>query len=437
MILMDPLVHLAIIWAGVFVAVVMAKMTRLTPVLYFLFIGSVLANTGVLPAESGAFIRNFAELGIIIIMFALGFEESTDNFMASVKRSWGIALFGALAPFAVAYVVADYVWGDPNISLMCGLAMTATAVSLTMVSLQSLGLQKTVVATRVMTSAVLDDIGSLVMVAIVVPLATGQETFTLLSALATAGKAVLFFVIVTIIGIWIFPRSHANWLKRVPFLQHLSLQSYLTFDKGKYATLAILLAALAVGLLAHAFGFHPAVGAYMAGLIVREEHFQLKGQRINSYGQPVHSNVFEETKRIVDNAAFCWIGPVFFVDLGAKILFDWDLLKDIMPYAITLTVGIAVFQVLSASLAARYTSGLNFAESVMVGFGMLGRAELAFVVIDIAYVQHNILNREAFFTLMITSFFLNILVPITITWWRPYFLKSTEPPEPGYEQSTP
>ena len=115
---MDPLVHLAIIWAGVFAAVVLAKMTRLTPVLFFLFIGSVLVNIGVLPAESGAFIRTFAELGIIIIMFALGFEESTDNFMASVKRSWGIALFGALAPFVVAYAIADYVWQDPNISLM-------------------------------------------------------------------------------------------------------------------------------------------------------------------------------------------------------------------------------------------------------------------------------------------------------------------------------
>ena len=113
---MDPLAHLAIIWAGVFVAVVMAKMTRLTPVLFFLFVGSFLVNVGILPAESGAFIRTFAELGIIFIMFALGFEESTDNFIASVKRSWGIALFGALAPFVVAYVIADYVWNDPNIS---------------------------------------------------------------------------------------------------------------------------------------------------------------------------------------------------------------------------------------------------------------------------------------------------------------------------------
>jgi Kef-type K+ transport system membrane component KefB len=434
---MDPLAHLAIIWAAVFGAVVMAKVTRMTPVLYFLFLGSVLANIGVLPAESGAFIRVFAELGIIFIMFALGFEESTDNFLASVKRSWGIALFGALAPFAVAYVIADYVWDDPNIALMCGLAMTATAVSLTMVSLQSLGLQNSIVALRIMTSAVLDDIGALIMVAIVVPLAAGEETFTLLSAVTTAGKAVLFFVIVSLIGVWIFPRSHAKWLKRVPWLQHLSLQTYLTFDKGKYATLAILLAALAVGLLAHYFGFHPAVGAYMAGLIVREEHFQLKTRTIDEFGRPVEFNVYAETKRIVDNAAFCWVGPVFFVDLGTKILFDWDLLTDIMPYVIAMTIGIAVFQVLSAGLAARYTSGMNFAESLMIGFGMLGRAELAFVVIDIAYVQHSILNREAFFTLMITAFFLNILVPITITWWKPYYLKATQSRDPNYEKSTP
>ena len=172
---MNPLEHLAIIWAAVFVAAVAAKKTRLTPVLYFLFIGSALANIGVLPEVSGAFIRNFAELGIIFIMFALGFEESTDNFIASVKRSWGIALFGALGPFAVAYLIADYVWQDPNVSLMVALAMTATAVSLTMVSLQSLGLSKSIVATRVMTSALLDDIGALVAVAIVVPVATGSS----------------------------------------------------------------------------------------------------------------------------------------------------------------------------------------------------------------------------------------------------------------------
>lgn len=54
-----------------------------------------------------------------------------------------------------------------------------------------------------------------------------------------------------------------------------------------------------------------------------------------------------------------------------------------------------------------------------LGFGMLGRAELAFVVMDIAFVQHSIINEEMFYTLMFTAFGLNLLVPITIRQWKP------------------
>ena len=272
---MHPLAHLAIIWAGVFVAVVAAKKTRLTPVLYFLFVGFILVNLGIIPEHSGDFIRIFAELGIIFIMFSLGFEESTDKFLGSVKKSWGIALFGALGPFAAAYVVADQIWHDPEISLMCALTMTATAVSLTMVSLRSVGLSNSPVATRIMASAVLDDIGALVMVAILVPYVVGDGSMTMLSMVATGAKAILFFVVVTVIGLWIFPHKPKGWFRRVPLIGRLGVKHILTFDDGRYATLGILLVALAVGLTAHYFGFHPAVGAYMAGLIVKEEYFSV------------------------------------------------------------------------------------------------------------------------------------------------------------------
>lgn len=57
----------------------------------------------------------------------------------------------------------------------------------------------------------------------------------------------------------------------------------------------------------------------------------------------------------------------------------------------------------------------------MIGFGMLGRAELAFVVLEIAYVQYQIMSTDAFYTLMITCFLLNISVPLTIRWWKSYF----------------
>lgn len=81
-------------------------------------------------------------------------------------------------------------------------------------------------------------------------------------------------------------------------------------------------------------------------------------------------------------------------------------------------------QLLSAGLAARYTGSFNWAESWMMGFGMLGRAELAFVVRDIAYAQHAIITDEMFYTLMFTAFALNIIVPLAIRWWKPYFLRS-------------
>jgi len=58
----------------------------------------------------------------------------------------------------------------------------------------------------------------------------------------------------------------------------------------------------------------------------------------------------------------------------------------------------------------------------MIGFGMSGRAELAFVVMDIGYVQTQIITTDAFYTLMGTTFFLNVYVPILIAWWKPYFV---------------
>ncbi|MCB1454004.1 MAG: cation:proton antiporter [Rhodobiaceae bacterium] len=419
---MEPLFHLAWIWIAVFAANILARKTRLTPVVWFLAMGSLLANTGVLAEPSGNFIPGLAMLGIILIMFALGFEEKTDNFLYSVKKSWGIAFFGAVGPFLAAYAVADYFWNDTSVSLMCGLTMTATAVSLTMVSLQNEGLQNSPAATRIMTSAVLDDIASLALVAILVPIAVGGGSINIVNLVSIAAKAVAFFIIVTALGAWLFPHDVRGWLKRVPFVRTYGMQHLLAF--GRHSTLTVLLLALLVGLLAHELGFHPAVGAYMAGLILKEEYFQIQNEK----------GSFADTKRIIDNVAFSWIGPIFFVELGSHLIFDWSILVSIIPHIIILTVAIFTIQVATAALAARYTGGMDWPSSMLIGFGMLGRAELAFVVMDIAYVQSSILNTEAFYTLMATAFFLNILVPITITLWRPRYVAAMEAaksPAPG------
>ena len=197
-------------------------------------------------------------------MFALGFEKQTNEFLHSIKKSWGIAFFGALAPFCSAFAVADYFWDETNISLMCGL---------TMVSLKSEGLSRSPASTRIMTSAVLDDIASLALVAILVPIAADDTTLSLNDVPLTVLKAVAFFVLVTVAGGWLLPSNPPGWFSRVPVLGRFGIQHLLAFGRGQYAFLAILLLALLVDLAAHEVGFHPAVGAYMAGLILRDEYF--------------------------------------------------------------------------------------------------------------------------------------------------------------------
>ncbi|MEE8332772.1 MAG: cation:proton antiporter [Alphaproteobacteria bacterium] len=411
---MGPLEHLAIIWCGVFVAILAARKTKLTPVLYYLAIGSVLVNTGVLPEQSSPFIRGFAEVGIVLIMFALGFEESTKNFLKGIKRSWGIAFFGGVAPFFTTYAVADYFWQDIGISLMCGLAMTSTAVSLTMVSLKAEGLHTSPVATGIMTSAVLEDTASLALVAVLIPVASGGASLTAADIGWVLGKAILFFGFVTLLGAWIFPHDKGGLLARIPFSGRFGIKHVLAFAEGEQATLTLLTIAALVGILAHVFGFHPAVGAYMAGLIIKEEYFHfLRHPKVNYY---------ENTKKIIDNVAFSWFGPVFFVELGTKIVFDWDIFVSVIPQTAILTIGLLIVQIASSGLAARYTGHFDWHESLMIGFGMLGRAELAFVVMDIAYVQNDILNDEAFYTLMFTAFWLNVALPLAIAWWKPYYV---------------
>ncbi|MBZ0218470.1 MAG: cation:proton antiporter, partial [Fimbriimonadaceae bacterium] len=259
---MNHLEYLALIWIAVFVGNVVARKTKLTPVVWFLALGSLMVNIGVLPTTADEFISGLAELGIILIMFALGFEEETSNFISSLKKSWGIALFGALAPFTGAYLLADYIWNDANIALMCGLTMTATAVSLTMLSLQEVGLGKSALATRIMTSAVLDDIASLALIAILVPVASGHGAVDIGGMAIIVGKVIVFFVLVMFLGAWLFPHQLRGRIARIPILRSFGVQHLLAF--GRHSTLTVLLLALIVGLVAHEFGFHPAVGAYMA-----------------------------------------------------------------------------------------------------------------------------------------------------------------------------
>jgi len=435
----------AIIFAVVVISKLISKKTRTVDVLWFIVAGALLTNLGLLP-EHNEFLEIIGEWGILFIMFALGLEEDLGRFSQGLKRSMGVALIGAAFPFMAGYGTAALFGYDHNSAMLWGLTMTATAVSLTMMSLRGDLMHRSTAATGIMTAAVIDDVLSLVGVAILIPIIVasssggGGEAASLGAIAIILGKVLVFFAVTLFLGLVAFPENSPKELptdaslyrkldyKVGLFMAKFGARKFLMVHSGEFTPLIMLFMAMFAGVVAHLLGFHPAIGAYFAGLFLHADYFvhkkvkKVKNEEGEIVEEEEHDDKFHEASHVIDHIAFTIFGPIFFVNLGGKLLFDPEVMLKALPAALFLFVTIVIFQVISACLAARFTGRYKWHEGVMIGFGMLGRAELAFIVINIAFVQHKIIDTSQFYTLMIACFMLNVTVPLALKWWKPYYL---------------
>ena len=425
----------AIILAIVVLSKLIAKKTSSVDVIWLIVFGAIFANIGLLPTENET-MEVIGEWGIVFIMFALGFDEDLSHFKEGLLRSWGIAVFGAIFPFLGAYYVATLFGYSTNEAMLWGLTMTATAVSLTMVTLKNENLHKTKAATGIMTSAVIDDVLSLIGVAIVIPIVLTTSTdgsssgINITDIMIILLKVAIFFSIVIFLGLFAFPGTTPKELPKNPtawqyaeyyaskLMQYTGIKKLILAYRGEFSPLIMISIALTLGAIAYLFGFHPAIGAYLAGLFLKKEYFIFDVSEERRRDQH-----FEKSKSVIDHIAFTVFGPIFFVNLGTKIEFNAHMFMEALPMFVTLFVVVFIFQVVSAAVSAKYTGGYSTKESIMIGFGMLGRAELAFVVINLAFTEHHLISEVQFNTLIMTIFLLNLSVPFAIKWFKPYFLE--------------
>ncbi len=435
----------AIIFVVVLVSKLISKKTGTVDVLWFIVAGAVLTNVGLLPTHN-EFLETIGEWGIVFIMFALGLEEDLGRFTQGLKRSIGIALIGAAFPFLAGYATASLFGYGHNSALLWALTMTATAVSLTMMSLRADLMHRSTAATGIMTAAVIDDVLSLIGVAILVPIilvssaGDGADAVSIASILWIIAKVIIFFAITLFMGLVAFPEQTPKELPANPGLYQridhkfsramaaIGARRFLMMHRGEFTPLIMLFLAMFLGVIAFELGFHPAIGAYFAGLFLHADYFVHTTTKkvTNEEGEIVEEeeqdDQFHAGVHVIEHIAFTIFGPIFFVNLGGKLVFDLDVMLKALPAVVVLYLVVVVLQVLSAGLAARFTGSYKWHESVMIGLGMLGRAELAFIVINIAFVQNKIIDITQFYTLMFTAFLLNITVPICLKLWKPYYL---------------
>ena len=173
--------------------------------------------------------------------------------------------------------------------------------------------------------------------------------------------------------------------------------------------------------LAHELGLHPAITAYLVGLMLHVEMYhETEISDITHEETPIsHKNLGVFFYFVQE-----WIGPIFFIHLGSQLVADWSKAGTVLIYALIAGIMIAFFQFWSAYFAGRKTSGLPEHESTLLGLGMLPYDIIAFVVLGIA-TQTGLISADSFFTItiIVTILIINIITSLMMYWYRPQYLK--------------
>lgn len=367
------LILMVVIWAS---AVVLKRFG--VPTIMGELIVGVLVGPAVLGwVHPNEIIDVLAQIGIFFLMLHTGIETRPRQFFSAVKKSVGVAIVGALVPFSAAAGIALLFDLPLKAAVFVGLVFTATAVVITLKILNDLGLNKSRLSRMVVASCVIDDLLTLIIFGMILGILQGGG-LDWTTVLVTSLKVVLFFGISLIIGIFIYPRLKHPFRNR----------------HGEGFTFVLVLA-LAAGLFAEALGLHIILGAYLAGLFFEE--------RVAS------ADLMQKVEDRVKGIAYSFLGPIFFVSLGFHITFD-VLQEPEIWLILSLTIAVAVGQILSAGGMARLV-GLKWLESLGVGIGMCGRAEMAFILASLG-LSMGIINAKVFSVVIFGAFLLNLFTPI-------------------------
>jgi Kef-type K+ transport system membrane component KefB len=320
-------------------------------------VGLLLGNVGLLAGFDVAGLANaeamvvLAELGAVLLLFHVGLESTPKEMMAVGGRAFLVALAGVIAPMILGFVVGELVMPETSwmVHLFLGAMLAATSVGITARVLSDVGAVREPFARIILGAAVIDDVLGLLVLAVVAGIIQAAATGTALGAGAIVmivAKAVLFLVGALVVGSYLSPRV---------FRGALALKS-----KGIVLSLAL---AFCFGLswLALLAGLAPIVGAFAAGLVLEEAHFEGHVKRGEHH---LHESLQPLMVLLV---------PVFFVRMGMMVDLRSMLDGRVIVLALLLTVAAILGKLACAIPVPKGMSGLT------VGLGMMPRGEVGLI----------------------------------------------------------
>jgi Kef-type K+ transport system membrane component KefB len=284
-------------------------------------------------------IATMAELGVIILLFAIGLETELASLIRVGSAATTVAVAGVAIPMVLGYFVAVALGLTQIQALVCGAALCATSVGITARVLSELGWLDTNEGRVILGAAVIDDIIGLIILAVIASMVSGTA-LTAGSVTRIAGIAVAFVVVAVVVGSYVAAPVFKG-VERIRAANALGIFG-LAF--------AFLLA-----WLAQRFGSAMIVGAFAAGLVL--------------YKLPQRHDIERATTTIGH-----FFVPIFFASVGAAV--DLRALAD--PRSLMLgaaLIACGIFGKVVAGFAPWWFPG----DKLLVGIGMVPRGEVGLI----------------------------------------------------------
>ena len=276
-------------------------------------------------------IKEFAELGVLLLMFNIGLEVHLSELAKVGKVAVFAGILGVLVPIALTVAVLLPAGYAMIPAFFAGVTLAATSVSISAQVLLELGYLHTKEGNALLATALIDDVLAILAVSLTLVLAgagsaggSADLSQLLVIILQMAGYIVVAFLLA-----WhLLPRV-MGWIRRVPQLS----QAY-------GIPIFALISALLFGWSAEFMGGVAAItGAFIAGV----------GLSKLSHGMK------RDIEQTMSHLAYVFLVPIFFVDVGLETdLSAFPL--DALPFMLLLLLAAVVSKVAGSGIARRQCS---------------------------------------------------------------------------------
>ena len=343
-------------------------------------LGPSCLNLITLTGDTGVFLEQMAELGVILLMFNAGLETDLSELKKNGVASFVTALIGVIVPLIGGFLgyafffhtdFSDY--DEVLKAVFVGVVLTATSVSITVETLREMGKLKGKVGTTILGAAVIDDIIGIIVLTIVTSLKD-----TSVSPITVVLKIVLYFVFIAVL---IFVLT-----KLKVFVEEQD-------EKRRTAIICVALCFILSYISEEYFGIADITGAYFAGLM-------LCTMKVGPY-----------VARRCEIPSYLIFSPVFFASVGLKVTLG-GMDASIWIFAIILLVIAILSKVVGCGLGAKIC-GCTGKEAFQVGIGMISRGEVALIVAEKGYAS-GMLEDVLFAPIVLVVIVTTLITPILL-----------------------